>query len=125
MGDEGIQLCFWKHGQSASCGMRPLIEKEYPEQLLAAAYAAFPNMLPKSKQQAGLFAQTFRCTDDKVGSSKALSKLCKREVPIALQQGIVARFKSWMVCIFIFHLQMCILFSTDSGLQYSTGQVHC
>jgi hypothetical protein len=83
-----------------------MIEKKYPEHLLTAAFAAFPNMLPKSKQQAGLFAQTFRVSDEKVGSSKALSKLCKREVPIALQQGMVARFKSWMVCIYIFHLQM-------------------
>jgi hypothetical protein len=124
MGDGGMQLCCWKHGQSASCGKRPMIEKENPEQVLAAFLAAFPNMLPKSKQQAGLFAHTFRCTDEKVGSCKALSKLCKREAPITLQQGMVARFKSWMVCIYGSLFQMCALFSTDSQ-QHSAGQAHC
>jgi hypothetical protein len=101
-----------------------MIEKENPEQLMKAYYAAFPNMLPKSRQQADLFAQTFTCTDEQAGSCKALRKLCKREVPIALQQGMTARFKSWMVCIYMSLYQMCAVILTDS-LQHSAGQVHC
>jgi hypothetical protein len=81
---EGEQLCSWKHGQSASSGKRPAVEKVQPEQLLAAMFAAFPNMQPKMLLQAGLSAQSFGCTDDKVGSSKALSKLTKRELPVKL-----------------------------------------
>jgi hypothetical protein len=120
-----VKLCSWKHGESAACGEKPSIKKEKPFQMLAAQFAAFPCLLPKAKQQAGLFAQTFSCTDAKVGSSKSLRKLCKREVPIALRQSMVTSFKSWMVCIYTFHLQMCALFSAGSGLHYPTEQAHC
>jgi hypothetical protein len=117
--DEQVQLCAWKHGESAACGKKPIIEKDAPSQMLAAQFAAFPYLLPKAKQQAGLLAQSFRCTDEKVGSSKSLSKLCKREVPMALRQGMVTRFKAWMVCIYTFHLHMCASISTGSGLHLS------
>jgi hypothetical protein len=124
MGGEGEHLCAWRHGQSTLSGNRPIVEKVQPQQLLAAVFAAFPNMPPKMSQQARLCAQRFGCTDDKVASAKALSYLSKREVPVILQQSMKAAFISWMVCSYSLPVYVGVLVSTGSGMKYST-QVHC